>query len=78
MKNTENYSGIKFMTSVNNIVSALFLIFGIGASLMHWERDPIYAIGGVWGTIFVMAACKSTIEVMTAIREIAINTRKDS
>ena len=76
MKKLEKYEGIRFMTAVNNIAAGFFGFFGIAASLMQMERDPLLAVGGVLGTIFLVLAGKSTIEVMSAIREIAINTRK--
>ena len=72
----ENYEGIRFMTAFNNIISAFAMFMGCGASLMAMQNDPLLAVGGFLGSIFLVLAGKSTIEVMSAIREMAINTRK--
>ena len=72
----ENYEGIRFMTAVNNIISAFAMFMGCGAALMAMKQNPMLGIGGFLGSICLVLACRATIEVMTAIREIAINTRK--
>jgi len=73
----ENYTGIKFMTAFNNIISAFAMFMGCGASMMAMKQNPMLGIGGFLGTICLVLAGRASIEVMTAIREIAINTRKD-
>lgn len=80
----ENYSGIKFMTGVNNIMSVLMIIGGVFASIsssiaagaLGGDSAFFALIGGFLATIFCTLMFRSSIEMMTAMREIAINTRR--
>ena len=77
----ENYSGIKFMTGLNNVISALMLLGGTMASgvtsAATGEKMALATfIGGFIVTLVGTLMFRSSIEMMTAMREIAINTRR--